>query len=101
MERAVRVVIFEAGRRPRGTMPRREIRMCWAILSLAHQRLEASISCGVEIIDSTGAGVGARSGLEGSTKAEGSRIWPIKLLARRRELKPSSQAKKSCFVVRM
>ena len=67
MERAVRVVILDAGRRPQGTLPRRATRICCAILSLAHQRFESSISGIVDVADRIGAGVGARSGLVGST----------------------------------
>ena len=74
MDRAVRVVILAAGRRPRGTVPSRERRMCCAILSLAHQRLEASISRYEDVIVRTGGGLGARSGHVGSTGVEGSNM---------------------------
>jgi hypothetical protein len=59
--------MLAAGRRPRGILPRRETRMCWAMLSLAHQRLDASISRAEDLIDRTGGGLGARSGRVGST----------------------------------
>lgn len=95
------MVIFDAGRRARGTLPRRETRICWTMLSSAHQRFDASMSRAEEDIVKTGCGEGARSGRVGSTKVEGSRIWPSKLLARIREFTPSSQAKKSCFELRI
>ena len=67
MDSAVRVVIFEAGNRARAVLPRRDTRMCWTRLSLAHHRLEASISCAEEDMVNVGGGVGARSGRVGST----------------------------------
>ena len=88
------------GRRPRGILPRRDRRICWTILSSAHQRFEASMSRGKEDMERTGGGVGARSGRLGSTKTIGSRICPIKPLARMSAWTPSSQGKKSCFEVK-
>ena len=95
------MTIFEAGRRPRGIVPRRDRSICCAMLSSAHQRLEALISQTEEVVVRMGGGFGARSGLVGSIRAEGSWMWPKRLLARISEVTPSSQAKKSSFEVRM
>ena len=48
----------------------------------------------------TGRGVGARSGWLGFTYAEGSRMCPMRPLARIRACTPSSQRKKSLFELR-
>ena len=51
-------------------------------------------------MERTGEGVGIRSGRPGSTYAAGSRMWPMRPLARISACTPSSQGKKSFFEVR-
>ena len=70
----MQVAADEDERRPRGTLLRQEIRMCWTTLSACHQQLEASMSRGPDDMDRTGGGVGQRSGRVRSMKAEGSSI---------------------------
>ena len=58
------------------------------------------MSRGDEERDKTGGGVGARSGQQGSTNAEGSKMCPMRPLARISACTPSSQGKKSFLEVR-
>ena len=51
-------------------------------------------------MERTGEGVGIRSGWLGSIYAAGSRVWPMRPLARMSACTPSSQGKKSFFEVR-
>jgi hypothetical protein len=67
MDKAVRVLIFGAGRILRARLLSRETRICMTTLSSAHQRLDAAMSRAEEDMDKTGGGVGARSGRVGST----------------------------------
>jgi hypothetical protein len=94
------VIRLGEGNRPRGTLPRRETRMCCAIVCSAHQREREAISGTEGEIGRIGIGVGARSGRFGLTGVEGSIMCPISPLACIREFTASSQAKKSCFEVR-